>query len=174
MKKITMILALAITAATASAQTFQKGNNILEGTASYTKATGTDGVYSISPAVAHFVTDRVALGVAGTFGDGGASSTTGVGVFGRCYFMTVKGVMVHSQLGVGTLSTSTGGVKTTATSADLGLGANWFITNRLSLNTGLGSLINWTSTSGASTMTVGFSGITNPLNTATFGLTYKL
>lgn len=174
MKKITMILALAVIAVTASAQSFKKGDNILEGTASYTKTTGADGSYTVSPALAHFMTDRVAVGVAGTFGDDGATSTTGFGAFARCYFMNVKGIQVHSQLGVGTLSTSTAGVKTTATSVNMGLGANWFMTNRLSLNAGLGSLINYTSTSGTSTMTIGFSGVTNPLNAASFGLTYRL
>jgi hypothetical protein len=174
MKKITMIMALAFTAAVASAQGFKKGNNILEGTASYTKTTGTDGVYTVSPALAHFVTNRVAVGVSGTFGDDGASTTTGFAIFGRCYFLDVKGILVHSQLGFGTIATNTAGDKVTATTANLGLGANYFVTKRLSINAGLGNLMSFTSSDGNSTATIGFTGITNPLNSGSFGLTYRL
>lgn len=174
MKKITMIMALAFTAAVASAQGFKKSNNILEGTASYTKTTGTDGIYTVSPALAHFVTDRVAVGVSGTFGDDGTVSTTGFGIFARCYFLDVKGVLVHSQLGAGTISANTAGVKVSSTTVNMGLGANYFVTKRLSLNAGLGNLVNFTSSDGKSTTTIGFTGVTNPLNSGSFGLTYRL
>lgn len=171
-----VVLAFLLTATTftmVNAQSFKKSDRILEGTAAYTKATDVKASWSLNPSVGYFVTSKVALGVAGSFGDDAGTKTTCVGAFGRCYFMTVgKNLNVYSQVGVSANSLNDT-AKTTSTSAGLGLGANYTLTSRLGLSVGLTDLISYESQDSHSVMTVGFSGINNPLATAKFGLIYR-
>jgi outer membrane protein len=174
MKKIILIVAVALTSAVASAQGFKKADNFVEGNISYSKSTGADASHSIMPTVGHFFTNRVAAGVFGEVANEAGVKTTGVGAFARCYFMTVgKSLNVYSQLDLGTSTTKEAGAKTTTTSSNLGIGANYFVSNRLSLNVGLTSLVGYTSVDSHSTVTVGFGTVSNPLNAGTFGLSYK-
>lgn len=174
MKKIVLILAVAFTSAVASAQSFKKADNFVEGNISYSKTKGADATHSITPTVGHFFTDHVAVGVFGETSNDAGVKTTGVGAFARCYFMTIgKSLNVYSQADLGTSTTDDAGAKATTTSANLGLGANYFVTPRLSLNVGLTNLVSYSSTESVSTMTIGVGSVSNPLNAGTFGLSYR-
>jgi len=172
MKKVVLLLAVLFTAFTNT--NAQKKSNILSGTVSYTKTTDTKASYSISPLLGHFVTDKVAVGVLGEFGKTGTETTTNVGVFGRCHFLSIgKSGQLFSQVDLTSNSTKVADVKTTSTSANLGLGANYSITKKLDLTTYVANLASYVKTEGNSTTSIGFTGITNPFAVAKFGVIYK-
>lgn len=175
MKKVVLLTIALIAAVTfTNAQTFKKADKFVEGTVSYTKATDVDAVYTINPTLGYFVTSRFAVGANGQFGKDGDTKTTNVGVFGRCYFLTIKNALqTFSQLGVASNSTSVAGVKATSTAVNLGLGANYFVTSRLALSMNVADLISYEAADGKSTMTIGFDGVNNPFATAKFGVLYK-
>ncbi len=147
----------------------------MSGTVSYTKTTtDTKASYNISPLLGHFVTDKVAVGVLGEFGKTGTETTTNVGVFGRCHFLSIgKSGQLFSQVDLTSNSTKVADVKTTSTSANLGLGANYSITKKLDLTTYVANLASYVKTEGNSTTSIGFTGITNPFAVAKFGVIYK-
>jgi hypothetical protein len=64
-------------------------------------------------------------------------------------------------------------VKSTSTSANLGLGANYSITKKLALTMNVADLISYESADGNSVTTIGFTGVNNPFATAKFGVIYK-
>lgn len=173
MKKTVLLLALAFSAVIGNAQSFKKADKFLEGTVSYTKSTGADAEHSINPTVGYWMTDRFAVGASVELSKS-ATKTTGVGVFGRCQFLTVgKNVNVFSQLGISTTTEDVAGTKTSTFNAGMDLGAYTFVTKRLALTMSLTDLISYTSVGSNSTLTVGFTGVNNPFNTAKFGVAYK-
>ena len=172
----TIVAALALTAvsfATQAQSAFKKSDRILEGTVSYSKTTDVDASYSINSSVGYFMTSKFAIGVAGSFGKDGADKTTNVGVFGRCYFTDIKNCKLFSQASISSNTTEVAGTKTTSTSAGLGFGANYFVTNKLALTMNVADLVSYTNVSSKSTLTVGFDGVNNPFSTAKFGVLYK-
>ena len=173
MKKVVLLLAVLFAAFTNT--NAQKNSNILSGTVSYTKTTtDTKASYTINPLLGHFVTDKVAVGVLGEFGKTSTETTTNVGVFGRCHFLTIgKNGQVFSQVDLTSNSTKVADVKTKSTSANLGLGANYSITKKLELTTYVANLASYESADGNSTTTIGFTGVTNPFAVAKFGVIYK-
>ena len=153
---------------------FKKSDKLVEGTVSYSKTTGEDAVYSFNPTVGYFVTNRVAVGAFGQFGKDGEAKTTNFGAFARCYFLTIgKNLHTFSQVDIAANSTNTAGVKTNSTSANLGLGVNYFVSSKLALTMNVANLISYEGADGASTTTIGFTGIDNPFSTAKFGVLYK-
>jgi outer membrane protein len=147
---------------------------MLEGTVSLTKATGTKATWTLNPTVGYFVTNRVAVGLSAELGEAADAKTTNVGVFARCYFMNIgQHAHVFSQLGVAANSSTDAGVKTTSTTAGLGLGANYFVSPKLALSMHVADLVSYANSDSHSTLTVGFSGVTNPFATASFGVLYK-
>ena len=173
-KLVIATLVLTFAAFTMNAQSFKKSDKILEGTVSYTKATDVDASYSINPAVGYFVTDKVALGVFGEFGKAGDDKTTNVGAFARCYFMTIGNhCSVFSQADLASNSSTVASVKTTSFAANLGLGANYFISSKLALTMHVANLVSYESADSKSTFTIGFDGVTNPASLAKFGVLYK-
>ena len=175
LKFVILALALSLTTFTmVNAQSFKKSDKIVEGTVSLTKETDVKASWSLSPSIGYFVTDRVAVGVAGAFGETEDAKTSSVGVFGRCYFLNVgKNFKAYSQLDVATNSATVLGVKATSTTAGLGLGANYFLTSRLGLSAHVADLISYENQDSQSTLTVGFTGVNNPLTAAKFGVIYK-
>ena len=172
MKKVVLLLAVLFAAFTSV--NAQKSSKIVSGTVSYTKSTDVKATYSISPLIGYYVTDRVAVGLLGEFGETATNKTTNVGVFGRCDFLNVnKKCQVFSQLDLTSNSATTAGVKVTSTAANLGLGSNYYITKKLGLTIHLANLISYENTDGNSTTTVGFTGISNPFAAAKFGVIYK-
>lgn len=154
--------------------TAQKHSKFVTGTVSYTKSTDVKASYNITPAVGYFVTDKFAVGVLGSFGETATTKTSNVGVFGRCNYLTIgKNCQLFSQLNLTANSETEAGVEVKATTINLGLGANYFITKKLALTTTVADLINYVSIGGASTTTIGFTGVTNPFSVAKFGVQYN-
>lgn len=153
---------------------FKKSDKIVEGTVSYTKTTDVDAVWSLNPTVGYFLTDKIAVGLSGQLGGDGKTTTTNVGVFGRYYLLTLcKNILVYSQLDATSNSTKVSGKSTTSFTSNIGLGANYFLTQKLALTMGLTNLVSYESKDSKSTFSVGFDGINNPLSTAKFGLLYR-
>jgi len=185
LKLVALALMLSFTAFTVSAQmkdckmsamncAFKKSDKMLEGTVSLTKATDVKATWTLNPTVGYFVTNRVAVGLSGQLGETADVKTTNVGVFARCYFMNIgQHAHVFSQLGVASNSSTDAGVKTTSTTAGLGLGANYFVSPKLALSMKLADLVSYTNSDSRSTLTVGFDGVSNPFTTGSFGVLYK-
>jgi outer membrane protein len=175
LKLVVLALMLSLTAFTVSAQSaFKKADKMLEGTVSLTKATDVKATWTLNPTVGYFVTNRVAVGLFGELGETADVKTTNVGVFARCYFMNIgQHAHVFSQLGVASNSSTDAGVKTTSTTAGLGLGANYFVSPKLALSMKLADLVSYTNSDSRSTLTVGFDGVSNPFTTGSFGVLYK-
>lgn len=170
-------IALMMASFATSAQTFKKSDKIVEGTLSYSKSTDVKSSYSIKPAVGYFLTNKVAVGVFGEVGKTATEKTTNVGVFGRCYFMTVgKKCSIFSQVDAASNSSTlsdSASTKLTSVCANLGFGANYFVTSKLGLTMNVANLVSYESADSKSTTTIGFSGIANPFSTAKFGIIYK-
>lgn len=171
-------LVLSLTAfTTANAQTaFKKADKFVEGTLSVSKSTGTDATYGFAPTVGYLVTDRFAVGVFGEVSNDATTKNLGLGVFARCYCLSVgKNLQAYSQLGLASISATdiATDVKASAFNANLGLGANYFVTPRLALTANVANLINYTSQDSNSDFTIGFDGFSNVLNDAKFGVLYK-
>lgn len=177
MKKVVFLVVALFAAITfANAQNgFKKGNKFVEGSVSYTQEEGTHATYGFQPTIGYFVTDRFALGVSGDFAkDETGAKTTGFGAFGRCYVLNIgQNFKAFSQLGIGTTTINDAGVKTTGTGVNFGFGANYFVNSKLALSVGLADVVNYTSVEGNSTFNIGWSGVSNPLNAAQFGVLYK-
>ena len=169
-----MALALLGLSFTTHAQ-FKKSDKILEGTVSYSKTTGANGLYSLNPSVGHFLTDRFAIGLSGELGKTANHKVSGLGVFGRCYVLTLGSKChVFSQMGLSKTKIKAGTTDSKITNANLGLGANYFVTKKLALAVNLASLVDYTDLGSNSTLTVGLSEVGNPLNASSFGILLKL
>lgn len=156
---------------TSFAQTFSKGDTFVEGTVKFVSSDDTK-TFNFNPTVGHFVTDKVAVGLSvnteKTTDDLDATKNVdsfGFGVFARCYFLRIgEHLNIHSQLGVN--SDKAGDTKT--------LGANYFVTKNLSLTLSVADLASYKSVKGGdNTTTIGFSGVTNPFTTPSFGVNYR-
>ena len=181
MKKFLLIAIAFFAFATSNAQTFSKGDTFVEGTVKFVTSDDVK-TFNFNPSVGYFVTDKFAAGVtlntqstkvAGVK----TSDSFGVGLFGRCYFLNIgEHFKTYSQLAINTNSDTTADTKTL--SANIGLGANYFISKNLSLTLSVADLVSYASVkagsaSAVNTTTVGFSGVTNPFTTPTFGLNYR-
>ena len=168
------ILAVALVCAAATGVSAQKHSKIVSGTVSYTKATDVKASWSINPLIGYFVTNKVAVGLLGSFGETATEKTTNVGAFARCHFLTIgKNCTVFSQLDLTSNSAKAGEVKTTSTEANLGLGANYSVTKKLDLTMHVADLISYETADSKSVTTIGFTGVNNPFATAKFGVIYK-
>ena len=173
MKKQVLLLAAILGLATLTA-TAQKSTKFVIGTVSYTKATDVEAIYSLNPTIGYYVTDKVSVGVLGGIGKDGDAKTANVGVFGRCDFAKIaKNCDLFSQVDITANSSTVADVKTTSTSANLGLGANYHFNKKWALTMHVADLISYESADGNSTTTIGFSGLNNPFATAKFGVLYK-
>ncbi len=172
-KLVVAALSLMLVSFTTNAQ-FKKSEKFVEGTVSYSKSTGTDGQYIINPTIGYFLTDKFAVGVEGGFGKNATQKVIGIGAFGRCYVLCVGNKLhVYSQLSISNKATEVGVNKTTTTNANVGFGANYFVSKNLALSTTLASLIDYTDVGSASTFSIGFTGVNNPLSVAKFGVLYR-
>lgn len=171
MKKVLLILGLAISTLSFGQK---KGDKFVSGTVSYTKTTDVDGIYTINPTIGYHVTDKVSVGVLGEVGKSATEETLNVGVFGRCDFMKIgKCLTAFSQLEVLSNSTKVSDVKTTGLGANLGLGLNCSVSDRLSLTVNLTDLVSYEKVGDVSTTSIGFTGINNPFATGKVGLLYR-
>ena len=167
MKKVVLLLAVLFAAFTSvSAQ-----KNYITGAVSYTKATDVEATYSVSPTIGHYVTKHVSVGVTGEFGKAGEAKTSNIGVFGRCDFASLgKSCTLWSQLTLTNESATTSGVTENEFDANLGLGGNYDINKKWALTMHVSDLVSYESADGSSVLTVGFSGLNNPLATSKFGV----
>lgn len=176
MKKLLTVLAFVTVSMYSQAQnSFSKSDIIAEGTVSYSKTKGADATYAFRPSVGYFVSDKIAVGIFSDISESGLAKNSGVGAYGRYYFLDLgKNLSAFTQLSLATNSaTPTAGSKVNSTNVNLGIGLNYFITSKLALTTNVTNLINYTATKSNSNFTIGFNGITNPISTPTFGLLYR-
>ncbi|SKB48362.1 outer membrane protein [Sphingobacterium nematocida] len=187
---------------------FEKGNFIVEGNlaTNNTNDKGTKAktsVLNFNPKAGYFVTDKIAVGV--DFGFGQDKKTTyagdiktvatnknfGVGAFGRYYFLEVGSrFKTYTEVGVGYTNeklgeTKVGDVKTDAVKfngfgANAGIGANFFLTEKIAVNFAFADVVSFNSrkadVDGAKAETefnTNVNVFNNFFNTAKFGLTFK-
>ena len=153
---------------------FRKGSKFTEGSFSYSKTSDGTMSSSISPNTGMFITSRFAVGLGTELSD---TKTSG-GVFGRCYFMDNGRCKVYSQLDVRANLDKNPNGNTRSNSANLGVGLNYFINEKLALSTSLTNLANYTMYPVHGTVTqpsisVGINSVTNPLVAPSFGLFYR-
>jgi len=172
-KFVVTALAFMLVSFTTNAQ-FKKADKFIEGTVSYSKTTDAAKQYSINPTIGYFLTDKFAVGVSGGFGKNATQELTGVGAFGRWFMCETRNKLhVYSQLSVSSNATKTGSNKVSVTNANIGLGANYFVCKNLALSTSLAGLVDYTDNGSRSTFSIGFTGVTNPLSAAKFGVLYR-
>jgi outer membrane protein len=186
---------------------FKKGDGLLEGNISFNSSNNKnseekESSFSFSPKAGYFLSDKIAVGVQLGFssekqedyGTGTESidktNVFGVGVFGRYYFLELgKRFKTYAEVGVGYATskseTEAGGTtiedpKVNTLGFNGGIGANYFLTERLALNVSLTNIIGFSSSkadvSGAKAVTnfgVQAGGVDNIFDIATFGLTFK-
>jgi len=176
MKKFKFIfgaLVLMFISFTSNAQ-FKKADKFVEGEFSYSKTTGTTRQYSINPAVGYFVTNKFAVGVDAGIGENASYKVTSIGAFTRCYVKNTGKLNIYSQLSVSNAKLEQGKSSLTTTDANVGVGAQYFVSKKIALTTTLAkNLIAYTKTGSTTTFSAGFSGVNNPLNDAKFGIVYK-
>lgn len=173
MKKTALLLVLALTTLFTNAQ-FKKADKFVEGSASYSKAEGSDAVYNLQPTVGYFTSDKLAFGIFGQIGKDQGRETTGFGAFGRYYVLNVgQNLKTYSQLTVGNTSIEEAGINTSTFGIDLGLGVNYFISKRLALSLDVANLMTWTSQESNSEFSIGWNGVTNPFSVTKFGVLYR-
>jgi outer membrane protein len=181
MKKFLLFAMMLFAFQLSSAQTFAKGDTFVEGTVKFVTSDDVK-TFNLNPTVGYFLTDKFAAGVTvntqSTKTAGVQTSDSfGIGVFGRCYFLNIgEHFTTFSQLAITSNSDKAADTKTL--NANIGLGANYFITKNLSLVLSVADLVSYASVkagnaSAVNTTTVGFSGVTNPFATPTFGLNYR-
>lgn len=172
MKKILTIAILLCSATLSFAQTnFGKKSKFLEGTLNYSKMNNVSSS-SVNLSGGYFVTDRFALGVSGEVSDNKSSA----GVFGRCLFIEKGHVSVFSQLNLVKSAETTNNTTVKANNMNIGVGLNYFVTNRLALTTQLCSLMDVTYKTGYAQPDINFglSGVDNPFSAARLGVLVKL
>ena len=176
MKKLfSIFVALTVLTLSVSAQGFKKSDKILEGTVSYSKSKGSDAEYSFSPSLGYFVSNKAAIGFTAEMGSSSEGDVSNFGVYGRQYFHTVgKNILTYAQLNVGVNNTNASGAKTSMFGAGFGLGANYFVSNRVAISAHLSDLMSYSSGEGTSSFSVGFRGFNNPLAMTSFGVLVKL
>lgn len=206
MKKIllTLTAVAAFTFAT-QAQELQKGNFLVEGALQVNSTNDKDASkksseFTFTPKVGYFVTDKIAVGVEFAVGQGketnyaGTSdeyekyNAFGVGAFGRYYFLELGSrFKAYGELGVGFANSKTGlteaddkGVKVNGFGAGAGVGANFFLTEKIAIGYQFANVISYNSAKadvdGAKASTafnVNLNSFENFFNSGQFSLTFK-
>lgn len=185
---------------------FNQGDILVEGSYSlnaskYSPEKGDDvkgTSYNFTPKVGYFLNDKFAVGVELGFGKtnenifdlsnfGGHVNTTNAGVFGRYYFLELgKRFKTYAEVGLGYA-----GAKATLGSVDvkgngmyagLTAGMNYFVTEKIAIGFGLGTVLGYNSQSvkvgdtkiGTTSNTqVNLNVFNNFFDNAAFSLTYK-
>ncbi|MGN6533552.1 MAG: outer membrane beta-barrel protein [Ginsengibacter sp.] len=187
---------------------FQKGDVILEGAigVSTTDNKTTEmktSSFNLTPSVGYFVTDKVAVGLNLGYGEskstnysGSTDSYTktnaaGIGVFGRYYFLDLgqrfkaygEADLGYDQMGGetsnGTTTTKNDKVNTFGIGA--GVGANFFLTQKIAIGYQFANVIGFSSSkvdkSGAkatNSFNLNLNSFSNFFNSGQFSLTFKL
>jgi len=170
--KIALVAALSFVAVSGvNAQTFKKSDKFVEGTVSYSKTKGADATYCLAPTVGYFTSDKFAVGVFGEIGKDASVETTNIGAFGRYYFMCIgKNICAYSQMSVASNTSNENSVKTSEFDANIGLGANYFVSKNVAITAHISDLVNYTSGDNTSNFSLGFDGFNNPFSMTKFGV----
>jgi len=201
MKKVVLsaVALLAITFANAQDAkdfSFSQGDVLVEGNLGFGSTNDKNSeektnTFSITPSVAYFLTDKFAVGaqlgytsnkeeVAGV--DTEKGSIFNAGVFGRYYFLDLgQRFKTYADAGVDFVSgkDDINDVKANGVGAGVGIGINYFITERIVLNFALRNIISYSSAKidgGESVSEFGFDlngNVSNPFSAASFGVGYK-
>lgn len=176
MRKVFSILAaLVVFSLSVTAQsTFKKSDILAEGTVSYVTKSS-EATWSVAPSVGYMLTSKFAVGAMGTFGEIDSKNETvaNFAVFGRCYFFDLgRNFKFYSQLNVGQNSSKDSSGRVTSFATSLGMGVNYFLSKNIALSANLCELASYNSRN--SNLSLGFSGVNNPLSQATFGILVRL
>lgn len=177
MKKIILTAAAVFAISFANAQEaksfgFAKGDFTIGGNI---KSISSDGssYTELTPSVGYFVSDKVSINalLSSISGDdletGDALETTTSFGVGARYYMLDLGERFKVYSGAGILF----GKDLTVLNA--GIGVNYFLTQKLSINWGLASLITYAKSGDVSVTAINLNDYHNFLNDSSFGLTYK-
>lgn len=152
---------------------FEKGNFIVEGNLTTTntndKATkAKTSLLNFNPKAGYFVTDKIAVGVDFAFGQDkkttyagdiktvATDKNFGVGAFGRYYFLEVGSrFKTYTEVGVGYANEKNGekkvgdvktdAVKVNGFGANAGIGANFFLTEKIAVNFAFANVLSFKS-----------------------------
>ncbi|MBL1408014.1 outer membrane beta-barrel protein [Sphingobacterium faecale] len=210
MKKILLTLtAVAGLTVASQAQEFGFGKTdlIVEGNIGFGKTDNKNTEVKVSgfkfnPKVGYFVTDKIAVGINLIVNDSVTNNykenaekkvktnSFGAGVFGRYYFLEVGSrFKTYAELNVDytgskgevtTSGTTVKGDKTNTFGVNAGIGANYFLTEKIAVNFAFANIIGYNTSKvdadGAkaiSSFGANVNEFNNFFNTATFGLTFK-
>ncbi|WP_299098013.1 outer membrane beta-barrel protein [uncultured Winogradskyella sp.] len=176
---------------------FSEGDFFVEGNVSFNSENDKNideksNEFNISPKVGYFINDDLAIGAELLFAsskteldgtDVSDSSGFGVGAFGRYYFLDLgERFKTNAEFGVGytSMENNLNEVKQNTFEAGLGLGINYFVTEKIALTFGLKNILSFYSTKsdedGAEAETgfgLGFGDVANPFGgNASFGLLF--
>lgn len=186
---------------------FQKTNFIVEGNFQATSINERNteekfSEFNFTPKFGYFVSDKVAVGVEFAFGQEKETTTTasgesiltdkafGVGAFGRYYFLELGSrFKTYTELGAGYLNqqsklkedgSTIEDPKLNGFGANLGIGANYFLTDKIAINFAFTDVVSYGSVKadvdGAKSTSVFHANVNqfnNFFSNATFGLTFK-
>ena len=175
---------------------FNEGDIILEGNLGFSSTNDKNteektSSFNFNPKVGYFMADNLAIGlelmvgsnkeeVAGV--DTDKNSNLGVGAFARYYFMDLgERFKPYGEFGLGFNSgkQTLADVKYSGIGAGVGLGVNYFVTEKIAINFALTDILSYSSNKydGGENVTE-FNGNLNVFNnfftTAQFGMTFKL
>ncbi|MCI0921215.1 outer membrane beta-barrel protein [Sphingobacterium rhinopitheci] len=208
MKKVLLTLT-AVAGLTVASQAqvtgFEKGNVLVEGNLGFNTSDNKNSEvktssFNFSPKVGYFFTDKLAAGInlnVGTsmndqYGIDRKSKVNGfgVGVFGRYYFLELGSrFKTYAELNVDynntkseltIANTTTENPKTNKFGVNAGIGANYFLTDKIALNFAFANIVGYNTSKvdadGAKSVNqfgVNVNEFNNFFNTAQFGLTFK-
>ena len=205
MKKLLLSAAVAVlgfsemNAQEAKTYGFSEGDLFLEGNVGFSSTNDkntdekTNG-FNISPSVGYFITEDIAIGgrislesykeeIAGV--DTEDNFGFGVGAFGRYYFLDLgERFKTNAEFGLGyaSLDNKIVDVKENTFGAGLGLGINYFVTEKIALSFGLKNVLSFSTSKldadgakAVSGFNLGFGDVANPFGgNASFGLLFVL
>lgn len=205
MKKILLSVAVLALGYTAQAQEntfgFQEGDVIIEGNLGFNSTNNKNtetktNSFNFNPKAGLFVSEKFAVGLELNLHSEKETQTIAntenvdkanafyAGAFGRYYFLELgQRFKTYAEVGLGFGSAKnevngTKGPKTNGFGAGLGLGVNYFVTEKMAINFGLSDVLSYNSSKIEGGKNVSeFNGNLNVFNnffsTAQFGLTYK-
>lgn len=203
MKKLIFAASLIVLGANANAQEvegfgFNTGDVIVEGNLGWSSSNDKnidrkENAFNINPKVGYFVNDKFAVGVDLGFGTNKTEvagnetekiNTFDAGLFGRYYFLDLGArFKTYGEVGFGYNNVKrellgSSEIKADGFKSNLGLGINYFLTNKMAINFALTDIISYNSVKVDGGKSVSeFNGkinvFDNFFDTATFGLTYK-
>lgn len=169
-----LLLCFAIFSTASAQNAFKKSDKILEGTVSYSKASGSDATYGLNPSFGYFLTDKTAVGVYLGFGKDGGDETSAIGAFGRYYMLSVgQNLKAYTQMTVGNSSVKAEGEKVSTFGIGAGIGVNYFVSPKIALALDVANLMSYTSQGSNTEFSIGWEGVTNPLNASNFGVLFR-